>query len=58
MNSISSLHELLAQDPHSRLLYDHLPRDVQLALQEQRQNIHSYDDLSKAAAGFEKRSHS
>ncbi len=57
MDNFSSLNELLKQDSHSRLLYDHLPKDVQVALQEQRQNIRTYDDLTKAAAGFEKRSH-
>lgn len=56
MEQISSLNELLAQDQPSKTLYDRLPRDVQVALQEQRQHIRTAADLAKAAAAFEKRS--
>lgn len=57
MKSCSTLHELIEQDARSKTLYDSLPKDVQVALQEQRQNIRTYEELSKAADGFEKRSH-
>jgi len=56
MKSQKTLHELLQQDPQSKALYERLPRDVQAALQEQRQSIHTYEELSKTAEGFEKRS--
>ncbi len=57
MKNHATLHELLHNDPQSKALYDRLPRDVQVALQEQRQDIHTYEELSNAADGFEKRSH-
>lgn len=57
MKNTSTLHELIAQDARSKALYESLPKDVQVALQEQRQNIHTYEDLCNAADGFEKRSH-
>lgn len=53
----NTLHELIEQDAQSKALYERLPKDVQVALQEQRQDIHTYEDLIKAAEGFEKRSH-
>ena len=57
INNSSTLHELIQQDSRCKALYENLPRDVQVALQEQRQNIRSYDELAKAAEGFQKRSH-
>ena len=57
MKSQMTLHELIEQDQQSKALYERLPKDVQVALQEQRQNIHTYEELAKAADGFEKRSH-
>ncbi len=57
MKSHVTLHELIQEDPQSKALYERLPKDVQVALQEQRQNIHTYEELFKAADGFEKRSH-
>lgn len=56
MKPYSTLHELIEQDVQSKALYDRLPKDVQVALQEQRQNIHTFDELAKAADGFQKRS--
>lgn len=57
MQPYSTLHDLIEQDSESKALYERLPKDVQVALQEQRQNIHTFDELSKAAEGFQKRSH-
>ena len=57
MNNCSTLHELIQQDRQCKALYESLPKDVQVALQEQRQNIHTYDELAEAANGFQKRSH-
>ena len=57
MKSQTTLHELIEHDQQSKALYERLPKDVQVALQEQRQNIHTYEELAKAADGFEKRSH-
>ncbi len=56
MKKVSTLHELLAQDAASKQLYDQLPLDTQVTLQEQRQCINSYEELSKAVQAFEKRS--
>lgn len=56
MKPYASLHELIAQDSQSRALYERLPMDVQVALQEQCQSIRTQADLAKAAAAFEKRS--
>ncbi|MBR5546310.1 MAG: hypothetical protein IKU70_04955 [Clostridia bacterium] len=57
MKTYSSLHELLAQDAPSKTLYDQLSRDAQVALQEQRQSIHTHQELAQAVSAFEKRSH-
>ena len=51
----ATLHDLLQSDECSRKLYEQLAPDVQTALQEQRQNIRTYDELKNAAAGFAKR---
>lgn len=56
MKKVSALHQLLARDAASKQLYDQLSLDSQVALQEQRQNISSYEELSKAVQAFEKRS--
>lgn len=56
MKNHSSLHELLLQDAPSKALYDQLPKDAQVALQEQRQNIHTHQELAQAVCAFEKRS--
>lgn len=55
MTSYSTLQELLAHDARSRKLFDSLPADVQVALQEQRQNTGSYDALAAAAQSFRQR---
>lgn len=51
----ATLHDLLSCDHESRCLYDQLTPDVQTALQEQRQNIRTFDELKKAAEGFARR---
>jgi len=56
MKPCSTLHELIAQDAQSKALYEQLPKDAQVALQEQRQSIHTYEELAKAVSAFEKRS--
>ncbi len=48
----STLRELLAGDPRSRALFDTFSGDAQVALQEQRQNIRSYEELERVAALF------
>ena len=55
MNSYSTLQELLSHDARSRKLFDSLPADVQVALQEQRQDTGSYDALAAAAQSFRQR---
>lgn len=55
MNSYPTLQELLRNDEKSRALYHQFPPDAQVALQEQRQNIHTYEDLQKLASAFGKR---
>lgn len=49
-----TLHELIEKDPKSKTLYNSFSPDAQVALQEQRQNIHTYEDLQKLACSFEK----
>lgn len=49
-----TLHELIEKDPKSKTLYNSFSSDAQVALQEQRQNIHTYEDLKKLACSFEK----
>lgn len=55
MESYPTLRELIENDPQSRELFSRFSPDAQVALQEQRQNIHTYDDLSHIAASFESR---
>ena len=55
MKTCSTLHELIAQDAQSKALYERLSKDAQVALQEQRQSIHTYEELAKAVSAFEKR---
>lgn len=55
MTNVNSLQALLKSDPKSRQLFDSFPMDAQVALQEQRQNIHTYEDLKAAAASFQQR---
>lgn len=55
MTNYSTLQELLTHDARSRKLFDSLPADVQVALQEQRQDTGSYDALAAAAQSFRQR---
>lgn len=55
MNNYPTLQELLAHDERSRKLFETLPADVQVALQEQRQNTGSYDALAAAVQSWQKR---
>lgn len=55
MKSYPTLQELLHNDPQSRQLFDTFPPDAQVAVQEQRQNIHTYEDLHQIAASFQRR---
>ena len=50
-----TLRDLIEHDPASKQLFDRLPPDAQVALQEQRQEICTYADLERAAASFERR---
>ncbi len=56
MDYYPTLRELLLHSPQSKQLFDRFSPDAQVALQEQRQNIHTYADLQKIAASFEQRS--
>lgn len=49
-----TLHELLEKDSRSRTLFERFTPDMQVALQEQRQNIHTYQDLEHFAQGLQK----
>ena len=55
MNTYSTLRDLVENDPASKQLFGRLPPDAQVALQEQRQDIHTYADLERVAASFERR---
>lgn len=55
MDHYPTLQELLKHSDQSRQLFDKFSPDAQVALQEQRQSIHTYDDLQKIAASFEER---
>ena len=53
----SSLNELVTKDEKSKALFDGLSKEAQVALQEQRQDVCSYDELASIAAGMQKRAH-
>lgn len=55
MDIYPTLRDLIENDPASRQLFDRLPPDAQVALQEQRQEICTYADLERAAVSFERR---
>jgi hypothetical protein len=55
MEYYNTLHDLLKHSKNSKSIYDALHTDEQIALQEQRQNIHTYADLQKAISGIVKR---
>lgn len=52
MEYFESLNALIEGSAKSKALFDRFSPDAQVALQEQRQNIHTYDDLKKIAASF------
>ena len=58
MDIYPTLRDLIENDPASKQLFDRLPPDAQVALQEQRQEICTYADLERAAASFERRGRS
>ena len=58
MEYFESLNDLIHGSAKSKALFDRFSPDAQVALQEQRQNIHTYDDLKKLAASFMDRSES
>lgn len=55
MTNVNTLQALLKSNSQSRQLFEFLPRDVQVALQEQRQSIHTHEELKAAAASFQQR---
>ena len=55
MDIYPTLRDLVENDPASKQLFDRLPPDAQVALQEQRQDIRTYADLKCAATSFERR---
>lgn len=54
----ASLQELLEHDSQSRELFNSLPVTAQIALQEQRQETHSYQELQSLASGFRRQNQS
>lgn len=57
MEYYPTLHELLEHSPQSKRMFDNLSQDAQIALQHQRQNIHTYADLQKIGTLFEQSPH-
>ena len=57
MEYYPTLQELLKHSPQSKRMFETLHTDEQVALQEQRQNIHTFADLQKAAQSFVHREH-
>lgn len=55
MEYYPTLRELLLHSPRSEELFNKFSTDEQVALQEQRQNIHTFADLKKVAASFDLR---
>ena len=49
MADYSSLQELPRHSQRSKTLFDGLNREVQVMLQEQRQDIHTFEELQKAS---------
>lgn len=58
MNAYPTLRELIENDSKSRELFERFTPDAQVAIQEQRQNIHTYEDLERLHASFEARERS
>ena len=54
MKTCSTLNELIACDPQSRKLFQSLPPQQQVALQEQQQSIRTHAELENAVRGFHK----
>lgn len=54
MAKYATLHELLKNDPESKRLFESFPNDTQTALEEIRQDIHSFEELQQFARGFVK----
>ena len=55
MDVYPTLRDLIENAPASKRLFDRFSPDAQVALQEQRQDIHTYADLERVAASFERR---
>ncbi len=58
MMFFSGLQELLSHDSQSKALFDSLPATAQVNLQEQRQGIHSFEELRSYADGLKKQNQS
>ena len=55
MEYYPTLQELLKHSEQSRRLFDRFSPAAQVAVQEERQSIHTYADLQRIAASFEER---
>ncbi len=55
MEVYNSLNELLQNSPESQSIFNRFPKDAQVALQEQRQDIHTHADLCRVAESFQNR---
>lgn len=56
MKFYAALRDLIAEDAQSKALYEQLPKDQQVMLMEQRQNICTYEELAQAADALQKHS--
>jgi len=54
MANYETLHELIKNDPESRRLFESFPANTQVALEEIRQDIHSYQQLKQFAESLKK----
>lgn len=52
MTRYRTLHELIENDQRSKALYESFAPDTQVALQELRQDIRTYEDLQRLSAGL------
>lgn len=55
MIHFSALNELLSHDAQSKALFDTLPREQQVELKEQRQDICTREDFASTVHGLQKR---
>lgn len=57
MKFYAALRDLVSEDAQSKALFEQLPKAHQVMLQEQRQDICTYEELFQAAQALQKHSH-